>query len=88
MTESNPPPPSVWGLYGGLPSTSVQSKPAPPPGAADVELVASAWKHIRSLSSANDGRTPDFYDLLTHSVRETQYSFQPQGVSLLRLKTI
>ena len=49
--------------------------------AADLKQVATAWKHIRTVASKDDGRTPDLYDLLSHSVRETQYSFQPQGVS-------
>jgi hypothetical protein len=47
---------------------------------ADVDSVSAAWKHLKNVGR-DDARPSDLYDLLTHSVRETQYSFQPQGVS-------
>ena len=49
---------------------------------ADVEQVATAWKHCKNVAR-DEGRTPDLFDLLSHSVRESQYSFPPQGVSTI-----
>lgn len=46
----------------------------------NISDASSAWKHCKNVSR-DDGRAPDLYDLLSHSVRETQYSFPPQGVS-------
>jgi len=40
-----------------------------------------AWKHCKDVSR-DDARRPDLYDLLSHSVRETQYSFPPPGVRI------
>ena len=72
------PPPSAWApeaLRGpALPAG------APGPAGAGPDAIAGAWKHVRNVVSA-DARPSDLYDLLSHSVRETQYSFQPQGVS-------
>lgn len=38
-----------------------------------------AWKHCKDVSR-DDARAPDLYDLLSHSIREKQYSYPPQGV--------
>lgn len=71
-------PPSQWADLGSLPRPANQMAPATDIG--DLEQVSGAWKHVRNVV-AHDARTPDLYELLSHSVRETQYSFQPSGVS-------
>jgi hypothetical protein len=38
-----------------------------------------AWKHCKDVTR-EDTRPPDLYDLLSHSVGETQYAFPPKGV--------
>lgn len=58
--------------------------PAPRPGAEDklatsVEEVSNAWKNVKNV--ADGGKGTDLYDLLSHSVRDTQYSLQYPGVS-------
>jgi hypothetical protein len=68
-------PPQAWSYDGLLPRPSAASSAAP----AAPDALASAWKHVRNVVSA-DSRPADLFDLLSHSVRETQYSFQPQGV--------
>jgi hypothetical protein len=83
MHAGAPPPPaaSAW-------SPLVAPAGAPPPpaptaadaAAPDLDAVSSAWKHVRGVSR-EEGRTPDLYDLLSHSQRDSQYSFQPPGVS-------
>ena len=71
-----PPPPGSW-------SSDVRPSPQGDAAArADVEQVATAWKHCKSVAR-DEGRTPDLFDLLSHSVREAQYSFPPQGVSTI-----
>lgn len=44
-----------------------------------VEDAYDAWKHCKDVTR-EDTRTPDLYDLLSHSVGETQYAFPPNGV--------
>lgn len=70
------PPPTAWAADAARPALP----PAPPAQAASLEQLGQSWKHVRNVVSA-DSRPADLYDLLSHSVRETQYSFQPQGVS-------
>ena len=72
-------PPAAWADL-GAPSRPSPQALARAAGAGDVERVATSWKHVRNVV-AHDARTPDLFELLSHSVRETQYSFQPQGVS-------
>ena len=72
-------PPTAWADTGPLRSGPSPSQAPPPALAAGPEQLATAWKHVRNVVSA-DSRPADLYDLLSHSVRETQYSFQPQGV--------
>lgn len=74
-------PPGVWALdVGPRPHQQSPSAPAPrAPEAADVEQVSGAWKHVKTVVR-EDAKSAELYDLLSHSVRETQYSFQPQGV--------
>ena len=69
--------PAVGGSLGG---GGGGGAPRPAAGAADVEEVSGAWKHVRNVVR-EDAKSAELYDLLSHSVRETQYSFQPQGVS-------
>ncbi|PSC67210.1 nuclear pore complex NUP155 [Micractinium conductrix] len=74
-----PAPPTAWadvGGPGGRPSPA--RGPPPAPAAAGPEQLGAAWKHVRNVVAA-DSRPADLYDLLSHSVRETQYSFQPTG---------
>eukprot|EP00887_Chlorella_sp_A99_P007116 scaffold2.g7116.t1 len=68
-------PPSAWADL-GRPRPSAQVAPAA--GTGDVGELSASWKHIRNVV-AHDARTPDLFELLSHSVRETQYSFQAQG---------
>ena len=71
-----PPPPSAW-----MNATGERGLAAAGGDAArgDIQDASSAWKHCKNVAR-DDGRTPDLYDLLSHSVRESQYSFPPQGV--------
>ncbi|KAI3427442.1 hypothetical protein D9Q98_010357 [Chlorella vulgaris] len=72
-------PPSAWSADGlGTAGPSPLRAPTPSPSASGPNQLAGAWKHVRNVVSA-DSRPADLYDLLSHSVRETQYSFQPQG---------
>ena len=76
------PPPPVWALDVARQSSPAASAPVPrATGKTDIEQVSSAWKHVRNVIR-EDAKPADLFDLLSHSVRETQYSFQPQGVSL------
>ncbi|KAL4426022.1 hypothetical protein ABPG75_010038 [Micractinium tetrahymenae] len=70
------PPPTAWADVG----PARQPSPARPlPGAAaSPDQLSQAWKHLRNVVQS-EGRSPDLHDLLSHSVRETQYSFSPQG---------
>lgn len=72
------PPPVAWADLGpGRPAAPARGTGA---GATTPEQLTQAWKHLRSITA--DSRSPaDLYDLLSHSVRESSYSFQPQGVS-------
>lgn len=45
-----------------------------------AEDSSAAWKHVKNVVK-DDGKPVDLHTLLTHSVRETQYSLQPSGVS-------
>lgn len=72
------PPPAAWADVGPARQPS-PARPLPS-AAATPDQLAQAYKHVRSVVQS-EGRTPDLYDLLSHSVRETQYSFSPQGVS-------
>lgn len=72
------PPPSAWADVG--PARPSLPPALPSAAAAGPEAISASWKHVRNVVSA-DARPADLYDLLSHSVRETQYSFQPQGVS-------
>ncbi len=71
-----PPPPSWTSLAMDVASPSAV---APREAITDIEQVSTAWKHIKTVCR-EDAKSADLYDLLSHSVRETQYSFQPQGV--------
>ena len=44
-----------------------------------AEDSSAAWKHVKIVVK-DDGKPVDLHTLLTHSVRETQYSLQPAGV--------
>lgn len=68
-------PPTAWADTG--PARHPSPARLPTPSAAGTEQLSSAWKHIRNVASET-GRQADLYDLLSHSVRETQYSFQPR----------
>ncbi|KAL4425159.1 hypothetical protein ABPG77_008264 [Micractinium sp. CCAP 211/92] len=70
------PPPAAWADVGPVQQPSPTRRPASV--AATPDQLAQAYKHVRSVVQS-EGRTPDLYDLLSHSVRETQYSFSPQG---------
>ena len=69
-------PPGTWSLADG----SLMSSDSAEPSRGDARDASAAWKHCRNVAR-DEGRTPDLYDLLSHSVRETQYSFPPHGVS-------
>jgi hypothetical protein len=77
-----PPMPAAW-----MENVQQRGSAAASNGAAtrgDIHEASSAWKHCKNVAR-DDGRTPDLYDLLSHSVRESQYSFPPQGVSTTSL---
>ena len=44
-----------------------------------IDEVSNAWKNVKSVTDG--GKGIDLYDLLSHSVRDTQYSLQFPGVS-------
>ena len=75
------PPPQGWSTVPPPSEPLPVSRSTATPGADSTEAVGAAWKHVRNVVSRDEARTPDLFDLLSHSVRETQYSFQPQGVS-------
>jgi len=71
-----PPPGGTWPLmHDGPRSFAAGAEPT----RGDAQDASSAWKHCKNVSR-DDNRTPDLYDLLSHSVRDAQYSFQPHGV--------
>lgn len=79
MARSMGPPPDRW--QGDLPSSS--RSPAgigPATSAASVDDAANAWKYVKGVTDG--GKGVDLYDLLSHSVRDTQYSLQYPGVRL------
>ena len=75
-----PPPPAAWMAMDSQQRGSAATNNDANRG--DIQDASSAWKHCKNVAR-DDGRTPDLYDLLSHSVRESQYSFPPQGVRLL-----
>lgn len=77
------PPPTAWADTG----PSLQLSATAPAPAASLDQLSQAWKHVRNVVSA-DARPSDLYDLLSHSVRETQYSFTPQGVRRRRRRRL
>lgn len=69
------PPPWRWQADDMQPAV-----PSPAPTAkTGVESVAAAWKDVTNVVR-DDWRPVPLIDLLTNSVRETQYSFQHAGV--------
>lgn len=76
-------PPQAWSADGlGGRSASPERPAVPAASSATPDQLDSAWKHVRNVVAA-DSRPADLFDLLSHSLRETQYSSQPQGVSAL-----
>jgi len=77
-TQPPPPPPDTWAVeqYQNVEHRYTGNGEVARGGIADSY---DAWKHCKDVSR-DDSRTPDLYDLLSHSVRETQYSFPPEGV--------
>ena len=73
-----PPMPAAWMDVQQRGSAGASNGEAPRGG---IHEASSAWKHCKNVAR-DDGRTPDLYDLLSHSVRESQYSFPPQGVRI------
>jgi hypothetical protein len=78
-----PRPPAAWSFdgQGGMPGGDeiVSRSQLMRDGVVDAH---DAWKHCKDVSR-DDARRPDLYDLLSHSVRETQYSFPPPGVCVI-----
>lgn len=70
-----PPMPRAWMDFQQRGPAAASNSEAP---RGDIHEASSAWKHCKNVAR-DDGRTPDLYDLLSHSVRESQYSFPPQG---------
>ncbi|KAL6782830.1 NUP155 [Auxenochlorella protothecoides x Auxenochlorella symbiontica] len=78
--QAQHPPPVAWasdGLPDGSPGPSQRYASTSADEAGDVGAVASAWKHVKAVSSRDEGRSSDLWDLLSHSLRETQYSPAP-----------
>lgn len=81
--QAQHPPPVAWasdGLPDGSPGPSQRYASTSADEAGDVGAVASAWKHVKAVSSRDEGRSSDLWDLLSHSLRETQYSPAPPEV--------
>lgn len=84
------PPPDAWAsdglLGGGRHMVTVQSTVAGNDssvlGSGSFDVANDAWKHCKDVSR-DDARPPDVYELLSHSVGETQYAFPPKGVCVL-----
>ena len=72
------PPPSQWQLDSPTPGRA-SAKSDALALAGKVEDVSNAWKNVKGITDG--GKGVDLYDLLSQSVRDTQYSFQHPGVS-------
>jgi hypothetical protein len=68
------PPPAMWQGDVVASPRSVVGGGAP----TSIEEVSNAWKNVKSVTEG--GKGIDLYDLLSHSVRDTQYSLQYPGV--------
>ena len=73
-----PPPPGRW-QGDDLPSSSRSPAGPTTTSAASVDEASNAWKYVKGVTDG--GKGVDLYDLLSHSVRDTQYSLQYPGVS-------
>lgn len=71
-------PPLQWAL--DIASRHPEAPSAPSASGVTPAVAHDAWKHLKNVVRDGDAKSADLYDLLSHSVRETQYSFQPQGV--------
>eukprot|EP00889_Picochlorum_renovo_P004014 jgi/Picre1/31044/NNA_006401.t1 len=80
------PPPEAWasdGLHGGgrhmvTVQSTVAGNDSSVLGSGSFDVANDAWKHCKDVSR-DDARPPDVYELLSHSVGETQYAFPPKG---------
>lgn len=72
------PPPSRWQLDSPTGGRGLAKSEALAL-AGNVEEVSNAWKNVKSITDG--GKGVDLYDLLSHSVRDTQYSLQHPGVT-------
>lgn len=73
------PPPSQWQLDTPTPGRDIARNEASAiKMAGNVEEVSNAWKNVKGITDG--GKGVDLYDLLSHSVRDTQYSLQHPGV--------
>lgn len=72
------PPPSQWQLDSPTPGRAL-AKSGALALAGKVEDVSNAWKNVKGITDG--GKGVDLYDLLSQSVRDTQYSLQHPGVS-------
>ena len=75
-------PPSAWADVGQPPVAAAAAAAAS--GSLTTAAAASAYKHLRTVTTADARSSSDLYDLLSHSVRESQYSVQPPEVNLGR----
>lgn len=86
------PPPEAWaadGLHGSgrhlvTAQSTVAGNDSSILGSGSFDVANDAWKHCKDVSR-DDARLPDVYELLSHSVGETQYAFPPKGVCVLLL---
>ena len=72
------PPPSQWQLDSPTPGRALAKSDALAL-AGKVDEVSNAWKNVKGITDG--GKGVDLYDLLSQSVRDTQYSLQHPGVS-------
>ncbi len=72
------PPPSRWQLDKPVAGQGLAKSEALAL-AGNVDAVSNAWKNVKGITDG--GKGVDLYDLLSHSVRDTQYSLQHPGVS-------
>ncbi|CAL8471349.1 g10891 [Coccomyxa elongata] len=80
--STGPPPPGRW-QGDEIPASNRSHAGPSTSSAASVDEVGNAWKYVKSVTDG--GKGVDLYDLLSHSVRDTQYSLQyPGWPSLLR----
>jgi hypothetical protein len=77
MTSIAPAPPEAWAmeLYGNRREDNSENMRT-----GGVIDAYDAWKHCKDVTTKDDSRPPDLYDLLSHSVGESQYAFPPKGV--------